>query len=137
MDFAQVFHSYVSNDPNVEAQVSDRIYRTKLPEGATLPAASWRRISATRAYTFDAYEDTRAWVAARIQLDCWAKTQDEADDIATALLLALSGFYGDADGLTISSVGINELDDYEQRTEIYRRTLEFVVSYQEDLEPAS
>lgn len=33
--------------------------------------------------------------AARVQVDCWAPTADEADDIAEAVLAVVNGFKGD------------------------------------------
>lgn len=125
---------YLSTDPGVSALVGDRIYPVRLPEKAVLPAIAWNRVSANRLNTYDAFEQTDAWVQARVQFNCWYNTAEGAIEVGEAVLLALSGYGGDMSGQLIgSSFAVNEFDTYEAATKLYRRILEFVISYEDDI----
>jgi hypothetical protein len=127
-------YDYLTADGGITVLVGDRIYPNRLKEGAVIPAISWNRVSARRIYTFDAFEDTDAWTQARIQVNCWAYTAEEAIEVGEAVLLALSGYDGDMSGQLIgSSFADNELDMYEAPTKFHRRILDFLISYEDDL----
>lgn len=129
---------YLSNDPGVSALVGDRIYPNKLQEGCQLPAISWNRVSARRVYTHDAFEDTDAWVNARIQINCWSNAALECMDVGEAVLLALSGYEGDMSGqLVHSTMADNEFDEYQAPTKYHRRIMDFLITYEDDLNAAS
>lgn len=129
---------YLSGDGGVAALVGDRIYPMRLPEGAHIPAISWHRVDANRTYTFDPFEETDAWVQARVQFNCWAYTPEESMTIGEAVLMALSGFDGDMSGQLIgSSFAVNEFDTYEGTTKFHRRILDFLISYEDALTTGS
>lgn len=134
----EALFTYLSGDDGISDLVGARIYPMRLPEGATLPAISWNRISANRLYTHDTFDETDAWTAARVQFNCWATSAEEAMRLGEAVLLALSGYDGDMAGeLVGSSFAINELDDYEPATKLHRRILDFLISYEDDVRTAS
>lgn len=127
-------YEYLSADGGISALVGDRIYPNHLTEGTLIPAISWNRVSARRIYTYDAFADTDAWAQARIQINCWAYTAEEAMEVGEAVLLALSGYDGDMSGQLVgSSFADNELDMYEAATKFHRRILDFLISYEDDL----
>jgi Protein of unknown function (DUF3168) len=129
---------YLSNDPGVSALVENRIYPNKLKEGCNIPAISWNRVSARRIYTHDSFEDTDAWVQARIQINCWSNTPVEAMEVGEAVLVALSGFEGDMSGQLVgSSFADNEFDEYQAPTKYHRRIMDFLISYEDDVDAAS
>ena len=131
-------YAYLSNDGNVAALVDDRIYPVRLPEGTTLPAIAWQRVSAQRTYTFDSFANTSAYVQARVQFSCWAETAMEAFETGEAVLHALSGYTGDMEGELIGSATAElELDDYESKTRLYRRLVDFYITYEDDASLAS
>lgn len=139
MKFEIGIYEYLSTDSGVGALVTDdegncRIYPVRLPEGATLPAISWQRISGDRIYTHDGYADTKPWTTARIQFNAWSNTsEEEAMLLGDAILLALSGYEGDLGGQVVgSSFAVTDRDDYEAQTKIYRRILDFQISYEDD-----
>ena len=125
---AEVF-DYLSTDPGIGDLVGDRIYPVKSPERAVLPYIRWNRVDAQREYTYDSYEDTAAWVRARVQFDCFSTTAQEAMLIGEAVLLALSGH-----GATFA---IRESDDYEKDTKLFKRSVDFRFLYQDDLSVSS
>ncbi len=126
----EALFDYLSNDSRVSNLVSDRIYPVRLPEKSIIPAISWLRVSANRLYTYNTFEDTDAWVQARVQFNCWDFTAMGAMELGDAVLKALSGYY---DTFIGSSFSINELDVYEAPTKFHRRILDFLISYEDDL----
>lgn len=134
----EALFTYLSADPAVYALVEERIYPFRLPEGCLLPAIAWQRISSSRTYTHDPFEDTSAFVRARIQFSCWAIAPLQAIQIGEAVLLALSGYTGDMAGQLIGASSAElELDEYEQQTKLYRRVLDFFISYEDEPKPTS
>lgn len=127
-------YEYLTADGNISALVDDRVYPNRLPEGSTIPAISWNRVSARRINTFDQFDDYDAWVTARIQVNCWAYNAQEAMEVGEAVVLALSGYDGDMSGQLVGSSFVdNEMDIYEAPTKFHRRVLDFLISYEDDL----
>jgi hypothetical protein len=132
--FEDALYDYLISDPTLNDLVNGRIYPQRLPEGVLLPAISWQRISAERTYTYDPFDETDAYVSARIQFNCWAGVPEEAMTVGDAILGALSGYGGPMAGELIgSSFAVNEIDDFEAATKFYRRIVDFMISYEEDV----
>lgn len=129
----EAVYGYLSGEPGVAALVGDRIYPGRVKEGATLPAISYQRISANRTYTYDSFADTSAWVRARVQFNCWSNTPLQAIEVGEAVLLALSGYSGDMSGEYIGQSSAElELDDYDGPTKLYRRVVDFFITYEDE-----
>lgn len=130
-------YDYLTNDGGVAALVDDRVYPTRLPEGTNaqplpLPAISFQRISAARTYTYDSFEETSAWVRARVQFSCWSHSALESIEVGEAVLLALSGYSGDMSGEYIGSSSAElELDDYDAPVRLFRRSVDFFITYED------
>lgn len=138
MSLESALFGYLTTDPGVEALVGTRVFPFRVPEGANLPAVSYGRAGAVRLYTYDDFEDTNAFVRARVSFHCWSHKAEEAMQVGEAVLLALSGYEGDMGGQLIgSSFNVLEMDTYEGDTKMYRRTLDFHITYEEDLTPTS
>lgn len=130
----EALSAYLIADDGVSSYVGDRVYPVRLPEGTVLPAIAWQRISSQRAYTYDDFADTNPFVTARVQFACWATTALESIRIGEAILLALSGYEGDMSGQPIgSSFAVTEVDTYESETKLFRRLLDFFISYEDDI----
>lgn len=130
---AALFDYLTGNDANTAALVDDRVYPLRLVEGCVLPAIAYQRVSASRRYTHDTFEDTSAYVNARIQFACWSNSALKAMNVGEAVLLDLSGYGGTMSGVLIgSSFAELERDDYESDTRLYRRLLDFRISYEDD-----
>lgn len=126
-------YGYLSNDPGVASLVGDRIYPFRLKEGTVLPAIAWQRISAQRTYTHDLFVEANPWVRARVQVACWSNTPLQAIEVGEAVLSALSGYTGDMEGEYIGSVTAEvERDDYEPTTRLYRRIVDFFITYEDE-----
>jgi hypothetical protein len=136
---ADVLFEYLSNDGPIAALVDNgtdpiRIFPMRLPEKCIIPAISWQRIDAECLYTYEAFEDTTAWVRARVQFNCWGHSYDDADQLGDAVLLALSGYDNEFIG---STWAVNEFDTYEPTSKLFRRIVDFRISYEDDLVTAS
>lgn len=118
---------HLTNDGAVSAIVDDRVMPLRIPEGTVYPAITYQRISAVRTYTYDA----ASWARARMQVDCWATTANVAMTLGEAVLAALTDVLDDLPHG--SSFNVNEFDDYEPATKLFRRSLDFHMSYADDL----
>lgn len=143
MALEEAIFDYLTADAAIAALVSsvehpDRVYVSHLAEGTYLPAVSFLRVSSDRLYDHDPWPETTPWVRTRIQINCWHTNYDTARDLGLAVMRALSGYTGFMGDMLVSSVfAINEFDTYEPDTKLYRRTMDFMFAYQDDLEPSS
>jgi hypothetical protein len=136
----EVLYPVLLNDGGISAIVDTRIYPGRLPEGADLPAISFFRVSTQRMYTHDQYDDPNqsAWAVARVQINCFAKTEEGADALGEAVLFCLSGYGSTIGGEMIGSVmADNDFDVYDSDVEIFRRIMDFKVSYDDAIQVSS
>lgn len=117
--------TYLLAQAGISALVSTRCYPLTLPQGVTLPAITYQTIAHPGLISHDG---AVGLARVRIQVDCWD------DDYAGALALgaqvrsALLGYAG-AMGATAAANGriVNELDDYEPETKIWRRLVDAAI----------
>ena len=105
------------------ALIDKRVYYMRMPQKHRLPAIVYQKISGPKLYSHDG-EAGLAYP--RIQFSCMADDPDEATSVAAQLQAALSA-YTDS-GLTTpieASFILNEFDDYEQDTDIYRVLVDY------------
>ena len=88
-------------DAGVSALVGNRIYPIVIPDGASLPAIAYQRISGPRAETMDGPSGL-AWP--RFQITSVAETVSEAIALANAVRHALDGYSGTVLGVVIDSI---------------------------------
>ena len=108
--------AFLSANAGLTALIGGRVYANKLPQGVTLPALTYQRISSPRRHTHDSNGATGT-AHPRFQLDCWSTTYEGAKDIADALRSALNGYRGTmgaVDPVTVQSALIDDesFDDY-------------------------
>jgi len=118
----------LTDDTDVSTLVGDRVYPMKLPQGWTLPAITYQRISGERAHCLNG-PSGRA--RPRFQIDCWAEDYDGAKDLSDKVRLCLDGFKGDIN--TESDVGgitlEGDRDIWEEDIKIYRITMDFIIPH--------
>ncbi len=111
-----------------------RIYTEKLPAAPTLEAIVFKQISAER---FHAFGSDPGSVRARFQIDAWGNTWEESRDLADAIRgngagSAFSRFRGTQDSTVIDDILLdNELATFEESSETYRTTQDYLIWYQE------
>jgi len=117
-------------DPAVSALVAARIYPAPLPQGPTLPALCYQRISATRTRS---QEGPSGRARARFQVDAWASTYDAARAAAAAVRRACDGFRGVVSGVELQEVQLaTDRDLYEPDVQLHRVSADYFVAHEED-----
>ena len=110
----EALRSILADAPEVSAIVETRIHPGELPQGATLPALSYRLITAAPQYAMDASDGV---TESRVEINCWSEGSEglsayaEAKLLARAVKSALSGYTGTVLGVDIQGAFIsNETD---------------------------
>jgi len=116
---------------HIKANGISRIYPLVLPRKVIYPAVTYQKIAGEFEHSMGgdggfAYPD--------YQMSCFAKTYHEAKEIAKTLRLCLQNLQIMLDDIYIQAVLIeNEIDDYEEDTDIYSVILEIRVFFQEQI----
>ena len=128
MTIEKDIHYKLSNDTDVSALASSRVYPMKLPQGWTLPAITYQRVSGVREHNLSG-PSGRA--RPRFQIDCWASDYDGAKDLADKVRLCLDGLKDDIN--TESDVGGITLeadrDIWEENIDAYRISMDFIIPH--------
>ncbi len=120
----------LTSDTDMAALVSTRVYPMRLPQGYSLPAVSYQRISAERRHELST--GPIGWAFTRFQFDCWAGSYSDLRDLAEAVRKCLDGFSGTVDGTHVGGIYIEgERETFEEDVEIYRVTMDFLIPYKE------
>ena len=117
-------------DETVLGLVSSRIYPMKLPQGPTMPAITYSRISGPRIETM---AGPSGMAFPRVQVDSWASTYAGVKALADAVRKALDGYRGTIVSIRVGGIIMDgELDLYEPGVEEYRVTQDYIVWHDED-----
>jgi predicted aminopeptidase len=137
-DVAASIRAYLLTKTAVTDLVSTRIYTDIVPQGATLPAIAYSKISTTPDHTLG----NLAGVShCRMQFDCYATTRAAANDIAEAIratgICAIRGTYTDVFicGVQLESGQRNEVDYAQDGSDDHRYVTSFdlMVHYTETI----
>lgn len=105
-------------DPRTSGLVGVRVHPQSLVEAGEFPQIVYHQISGARQYSHDGDSGLRS---PRYQFDIWAKDPDTAESVAEALIEVLSG--RSFAGIRFSLV-LDERDDVEERTGLFRRIVD-------------
>ena len=106
--------------------VGERIYILKLPQKPTLPAITYYRVSNLRHHDIDVSYP-------RFQFDSWASSYEVVRNVANEIRKALQREKGLWNGIkVIQVVYLNEVEMYENDTEIYHIATDFQILYREE-----
>lgn len=81
--------TYFKTDAPLLASLGGRLYPHKLPEGATLPAATYQVIVDN---PYNAHEGLTRLVLKRVQLTVWGATYEQAKEAGAQVLTSLSNW---------------------------------------------
>lgn len=128
--------SYLSNFAGLVALIGARVYPMKLPQGATLPALTYQRISTPRELTHQSAGATGDLAHPRFQFDAWAATQKAAKLIIDQVRAALHGKTGSIgtapNNITIRAGLVeDETPEYIPEARLYRCRSDFMIWHQE------
>jgi len=134
MSVSSDLRSYLLADSLIASLIVDRIYPMKSPQNSVMPAITYFWVSGSRSHSMDS---ANGLSMPRVQFDCWAKTYLSAEILFEALRKRLDGFKGTAGtspGTTVQGVFFeNENDAYEPEPELFRRSCDFMVNYEEGI----
>jgi hypothetical protein len=137
-DVATAVRQYLVGKSAVSAIVSSRIYPDTLPQGATLPAVTYTKISTVHEHVLS----TLAGLAAsRIEFSCFANNRADANNLASVIQqCGIIAHKGTTNSVDIRAV---QLEDGQQtyqepptdgsQVHRYVTTFDLMVSYQEGL----
>ena len=133
MDLELAIRAYMLSPGPLATLVGTRCYPSVLPQGVGYPAMTYQRISTIQGATLDGPDSNES---ARIQFDCYSKDKTQIHAVAKALRVALSGFRAWIGGSppTVNVHGTfkeNEQDFYEPDEKLYRRSLDFILYFEE------
>lgn len=106
-----------------------RIHPNRLPQNIGYPAISYQKITRTHLQTHDGLSGL---ARPRIQINCWAEGNTQAQNLADAVRYALEGFRGNMG--TVSVMGgfaENATDRYDDEAEKHGVSMDFFFFYQE------
>ncbi len=129
MIIEEALRTYVIGVTAVSALIGSRFYPLRIPENPTYPAVTYQRISGPR---IRSHTGPSNLAYPRFQLDCYGATYLSAKASATALRVALDGYKGLMGTVAVGSVLLmDDRDDYDPATRIWRVSLDFIIGHQE------
>lgn len=105
-----LIYTALTTDTAIKRRINTRIYPVVMPQGVTLPAVSYQRVSADQN---DTLSGRSGLVNAHIVINCWARNYDEAKALAQEIRAAMDGVR------TFRAVMVNELDGYDQDVSLF------------------
>ncbi|RJP54169.1 MAG: DUF3168 domain-containing protein [Anaerolineaceae bacterium] len=137
-DIRPALRALMLADADVSTAVGgSRIYPDILPQGVTLPSVVTNLITELTDYHM---QGASGLAQVRIQVDCWALTQDIAVDLANKVKDVLSAFagtvlYGSSSpqtSIVIQGIFADQgRDDYDSVSKLFTRRRDYFVWYEE------
>lgn len=113
MEIDIVLVDHLEANVAVAALLGGRIYPVVLPQRVAYPATRVQRISTAREL---AHDGPLTLARPRIQIDTWSPNYQEAKDVAKAIRIALNGFKGIMDGISVGAIQfVDEREDWEEQ----------------------
>lgn len=108
----EALRTVLTGNGTVSGLVGTRIYPLVLPQGVTLPAIAYQRISGVREHTHDKTGDL---ARPRFQWTCVATTYSSAKALANAVRAALDNYRATASTVVIEAIYVeNEIDVFNE-----------------------
>lgn len=135
-DAGSSLRTYLLAQSSVSTLVGQRMYPDVLPQGATLPAIVYYRISTERQHTVS---DCLRHARARFQVDCYAESRTAAQSVASAIrTCGVTAYKGTTDSIWFTGISIDSGDEHltepptnGQHVPRYITTFDLLVSYRE------
>lgn len=111
------------------ALCSTRIWGGRLPDNSSFPAVSWQIISSQHSYNVGDVGELRSVL---IQIDCRANTHADSLTMAAAINAGLDGFKGAIGSVNVVAIFHEDEQDFQEpEIPVFRRILEFTITYSE------
>ena len=128
-ELGKAIYSRLTNDSDVAALVSTRVYPLILPQNPTLPAVTYQTVAGTRETAMGSNPGVAAPV---VQFDTWARTYKESRDLALKVKAAIERWRGTEQGVEILDAFIQREEDmYESDTDMWRSSWDYLIWHRE------
>lgn len=120
------------SDSAIASLVGTRVYPTLLPQGPTMPAITYQRIS--RISVADHLAGPGALARPRVQIDSWGSTHDQAEALGEAVRRRLNGYRGPVTGAEdVQRISLETVRDlYDDEVKLHRHSADYFVWHEED-----
>ena len=134
MTIHSALYRLLTSNGAVAALVGDRVYPMQAPQDTAYPLIVFSTIVELRAPTLAGASGA---VNPKIQVDCWAESNEDADSLSDAVRLALDGYRGTVGSVVIRACAlglrhdgiVEPRDGTENR--VFGRNMEFDVWHTE------
>ena len=131
----EVIYELVTSNAQINTQINGRMYPGILPQGDDVPAIVYNRISTERQPIM---QGPAAYATARIQLDLYTESYEQTKILANRVRHLLDYYDGRVGGTWVKAVLIEDEshsveEDPETEQRLFRATLDFVVTHDEEL----
>lgn len=125
----QIIYGILSANTNLTNLVDKKIYAASAAEGKTLPYITYQQVSKTPNKTKDRVIDKQS---ARVQIDVFAKTYDEATNIADKVSDALSYYSGTVNTYNVEIIVFEDENDLtpDMAADIFRKEQDYIIKIQ-------
>jgi hypothetical protein len=107
----------------------ERIHAVVLPQGVTAPSIVYNRISGLGDHSIQA---PTGLAQVRMQIDAYAQTQGQADELSRLIKERLDGYSGPMGDVTVQGVFYDTMrDDYQDDVKLYRVSQDFMIVFEE------
>lgn len=130
MTIEAAMRAHLIADPGVSGLVGQRIYPIAMPQGTTLPAITYQRVSTVR---IGSKQGPTGMAQPRLQINCWSKSYGDAKALADAVRVALDGYRGLMGGAVDvwETVVGTDVDLYEEDLGIYHVAVDVTIWHRE------
>ena len=126
--FDRDFKAHLQADSAIVAFVGDRIFPLVVPQAGSIPALVYTLVDGQLSNSLDGF--TSGMVNYAVQLDCWARTYEDAMNLSIAVRNRLNIA---ATSFNTVIGGFPSLSEFEPDTRRYRRMLMLSCWHHEDL----
>lgn len=117
--------SFILGDSTVAALIGTRFYPDLLPQNAQFPAVSYNLVSETYGHVM---RGPNVVSSARVQIDSWAETKEEAEAVSSAIHARLDAYQGAMGTSVVQGVFAADGRDWIEPSEaIYRRSRDYII----------
>jgi hypothetical protein len=130
MNIEAALRSHLAGYATLAAVVGSRVYPVQLPDGVTLPAVSYTRISTVPSQ----HRSSRLaqYSRPRFQVDGWAATYGEAVQLRYLLRAAMADFERDSNPRVDVALLAGDRDVVEADAGRFRASLDYMISHSEE-----
>jgi hypothetical protein len=121
--------TFLKSDAPLTAVIGSRVYPMRLPQGETLPAVTYQRISSPPRSSHDGASTLKN---PRFQFKSWGETYADARTVADLLKAALDGYVGLMGTVAVqNTIIMNDLDYNDPQTETYQGVVDAIIWHRE------